>query len=113
MPFVFVVNGLALWLLNVFITAAIAAFAIMYPDVILGLVVDVLNWLADKIAVFVSQYGIEFPSLNDAVQALPPEMLQVFVRLGLPHAIAILVAAYLLSFVGWIWRFFFVIKTVA
>lgn len=111
-PVVFVANGIALWLLNTFIVALFAGFAIMFPDVVLGLAVDFVNWLIGVINTKLEGYGGELPDLQAAIDAIPPEMKLVMRRIGFPEVLAMLLVASGLRMVGIIWRILFAIKIV-
>lgn len=108
-PMVFIANGIMLWIAQFVLVALFAGFAIMFPDVTLSLLMDLLQWAANIVSNVVG--AGELPDIQAAFDALPIEVKEVMVRIRLPEAISILVVAYGLSMFGWIWRFLFVAKT--
>jgi len=110
LPVVFIANGIALWILNTVVVAIVAGFAIMFPDVVLGLVVDFINWLIGLVNTKLTAVGTSLPNLQDAIDALPPEMLIAMRRVGLPEAFAVILVACGLRMVGTVWRILFAIK---
>jgi hypothetical protein len=88
-----IISGLASWVLRALGVAVgstlMATIGMLFSDVILNL----LGQVVDLVSNAVSSTGIDLPSVNTSLAALPPEMLQVMKLIRLDDALAIIVTA--------------------
>jgi predicted anti-sigma-YlaC factor YlaD len=92
------------WLFSAFLSRAVlVVLALMFKDVIFGVISDVLGMAVNAI----NSTGVDLPTLSEVTALLPSEALVVLKRVGLDTCMQLIVSAYtirgslkLFSFVG-------------
>jgi hypothetical protein len=81
---------LAAWLGNIFLTAVFAGLAVLFSDVIAGLVAQVVGMGVNAIVAVQP----DFPTMQEAVDLLPQELLDIMKLVGVDDCLAVVVTAY-------------------
>ena len=81
----------AAFLLNVFLTVLFSGLAVVFHDMIIGLIIQVLDMAVDSVNAVSGDFQI--PTIQQAVNLLPLTVLQIMARLGFDECLAIIVTA--------------------